>query len=296
MSLDGQVDVVVVGFGMVGAAAALAAASAGARVLALDRSGARERRWSASPLARSRAAMRNAARVAGVEVRPLCRAHELVVEAGLVRGVGYASLPERELAAKVFRLLDRAGDWCARSVPRVLTAAGDAVWESGFRVEEVGCASVVLALDPCHWDFVGSATAAVIRSARLESDSSPTRRSRHLHLVGDGAATPPTPELSARLWCAEPGLTPGARGELRVDGATGAVWVGQELAVRGLYAAVPVGDAERACSAQRADDPSRGEPGCLSALRAGRRAADAALSAPRAERSLREAVPGLSRR
>ncbi|MEV6162537.1 FAD-binding protein [Streptomyces sp. NPDC052052] len=261
-----EVDVVVIGFGVAGAAAALAAATGGARVLVLDRRSAlteHARRSSSGPSAC--AVLRSAARAAGVTVRGACRAHELVTDVRQVRGVGYAELSARRTTAAAYRCLDRLGDLPMRSAP-VFARAADRVWQSDFLVGEVACASVVLALDPGHWDFVGPAMWAAARSARREAGPGPA--TRRLRVVGPGETAPPTPELSARLWCAQRDAA-ADQGELRVDDATGAVLVGGEPAVAGLYSAVPTG---------RPTAAPRGHRAVIAAgVRAGQGAADAAV-------------------
>jgi len=227
MTPDADVDVVVIGFGMAGATAALSAASTGARVLALDAGSPGPRR---DPL-------RAAARAEGVQLRAPYRVHELVTEAGRVRGVGYATLPPGSLARARHQLLrrmsGRAGaGWCGR--------AAESVWASRFVVGEIRCSAVVLAIDSRHWDFVGTATWSAARTAPA------SRTPGWLSAVP--AAFPPTPELAARRWLAARAgswWTP-RMGELRVDALTGAVLVDEDHVVPGLYSAVPVaGDAGR---------------------------------------------------
>jgi choline dehydrogenase-like flavoprotein len=272
MSLYGQIDVVVIGFGAAGAAAAFAAAGAGARVLALDRKSALpERGWGASARARSRSALRAAAREAGVEVRPLRAAHELLMEADRVRGVGYATLPDGGTAATACRFLDAVSGSSSSGAARAVARCADRLRPSDFLVEEVGCVSVVLAMDPRHWDFVGPAVWTATKSTP-DMPPTPTDRRGGLHLVGpDEPRFGPTPELRVRLWCAENGtrLTPGQRCELRTDGATGAVRVGDAAPVPGLYAAVPAGRSRNSERGWRTE-PTMG-------MRAGRHAADMAL-------------------
>jgi hypothetical protein len=269
VSLDRQVDevdVVVIGFGVAGAAAALAAATGGARVLALDR------RSSLTEHARqtlshhgARAVMRSAARTAGVTVRAACRAHELVTDVRQVRGVGYAELATRRTTVAAYRCLDRLSDRPSRSAA-VFARAADRLWLSDFRVGEVSCAAVVLALAPRYWDFLGPAVWAAARSAGRTARPGPARR---LRVVGPGETAAPTPELSARLWCAEQDAT-GDHSELRVDGVSGAVLVGGETAVAGLYSAVPAGGPAQAPCGYRAV--------IAAGVRAGQAAADAAVS------------------
>jgi hypothetical protein len=198
--------------------------------------------------------------------------HELVVGADQVGGIGYAALPERGATAVAYRWLDRLSDGAAHSVARALARVADRIWQSGFLVGEITCASVVLALDPRHWDFVGPAMWSATRSRKETGTSSSAGSPRHLRLLApEEAEVGPSPELSARLWCAgreAVALAPGQRRELRVDDATGAVLIGAEPTVSGLYSAVPTG---RSTST---------ESDCGGALiagtRAGRQAADSA--------------------
>lgn len=283
MSLDGwvdAVDVVIIGFGVAGAAAAVAAAGTGARVLVVDRRGAPcGRNWRRSPEARTQAALRAAARAAGVEVRAHRRAHELVMDGDRVRGVGYAAPSEHKAGAVAFRCLDRL-DKSGSSSARAFARAADRVWQSDFRIGEIGCASVVLALDPCHWDFVGPAMWAAARSARGPVGMPPV--SRRLRVVGaeETGAEPkaePTPELSARMWCAQRDATATVRcdqRELRVDAATGAVLVGGEPGVLGLYSAVPADGGETSGSVSA----SAHGRAVAAGMRAGGEAAREALS------------------
>jgi hypothetical protein len=81
MSLHHEMDVVVVGFGLPGAVAAIEAATAGARVRALAGR-------------RVHPDLRTAAEAVGVEVLTGAVAHELAADGGQVTGVGYA-LPRR---------------------------------------------------------------------------------------------------------------------------------------------------------------------------------------------------------
>lgn len=273
MSLDGQVDVVVIGFGVAGAAAALAAADTGARVLALEQRSLVRKHWrGTSPRARSRSALRFAALAAGVQVRPLSRAHELLMDADNVRGVGYAALPERGSTSVVYRWLDQLSDRATHSGVPSLARIADRIWQSAFMVGEIACASVILALDPRHWDFVGPAMWTASRSAKAPETVSTAAPMRHLRLVApEEGKVGPTPELSVRLWCAqsEAGVpTPGQRRELRVDEETGAVLIGDGVPVLGLYSAMPTEGEGRGCGLA-----------LTAGTRAGRRAADSTVDA-----------------
>ncbi|XVQ14593.1 FAD-dependent oxidoreductase [Spirillospora sp. CA-255316] len=242
MPLPSEADVVVVGFGVAGAAAALAAARAGARVRVLDRGVPAARRPALSRSARSRRSLRlglrRAALAAGVAVHSRCRVHELMVDAGRVRGVGYAALPPGGGAATAPRSLRHTGARAAASVAPALARAADAVWHAEAVVGEIGCSSVVLALDPRHWEFVGPAvwSAARARGAWQEGAAP-------LRAVPRGSPdVRPSPELTVRTWCAarEAGAVAASRQtELGFDGPTGAVLMGDGgLPVPGLYTAV----------------------------------------------------------
>lgn len=278
-----EVDVVVIGFGVAGAAAALAASTGGVRVLVLDRrSSLSEHARRSSPGTGACAVMRSAARAAGVRVRAASRAHELMADVNQVRGVGYAELSGRRTVTAAYRCLDRLGDRPMRSAPAFARAA-DRLWQSDFGVGEVACSAVVLALDPGHWDFVGPAMWAAARAVRR--GARPATVARRLRVVRPDETAPPTPELSARLWCAQHDLA-ACQGELRVDDATGAVLVGGEAAMAGLYSAVP---ARGTVAAQR------GHRAVIAAgVRAGQAAADAAV--PPEYGSLAGVVVGLGGR
>ncbi|MDX6742160.1 FAD-binding protein [Actinocorallia sp. A-T 12471] len=269
MALDGHVDVVVVGFGVAGAAAALAAAHAGSRVLVLDQTPLSEYRLTGSRRPREllRAGLRAAAREAGAEVRPRTRAHELLVAGGEVCGLGYATPVSRAVGAR-HRWLRAAANLAPRRLRPRLENAAETLWRDGFLVGEVDCSSVVLAMDAGHWDFVGPATWSAARAGLAAVEARP-KRSRWPELPsGD-----PTPELAVRAWCAEREPAPEADAhtvahtELGVDEETGAVLVGGSVPVPGLYAAV------RTCHAG-ADDP-----GAHAVMTAGRRAGSSAVNA-----------------
>jgi hypothetical protein len=268
MPLGGEVDVVVVGFGVSGAKAAAAAAAAGARVVVLDRRGViasgrrpgsastggaslaqlvRRRLWSVVRQAFSpRLAARTAALAAGVEVRMQTVVHELLVEDGRVLGVGYAAMDPRTPSGARYWWLDRLGGWAPRLSPTLggaVNRAAEALWEEAASVEEIRCSAVVLGVDRSNWDFVGPAVwAATVRAGRVRP-TAPLVQRRSLSVVSaDPTTTPsPTPELAARAWCAaqesSPTVTDGLA-ELHVDPASGAVGAGDGCAVPGLYAAV----------------------------------------------------------
>jgi hypothetical protein len=248
-------DVVVVGFGTAGAAAALEAARAGARVLVLDRRGVRvrpavtgrepalrvrrrfrPRTGSAVP---SLSALRADAVAAGVEVRRQTAVHELVVEGGRVTGVGYAAVDLRSASGARYWWLDRLSAWTPRlsaGLARTLRRAAESVWHDASAVGTVSASSVVLGTARAQWDFVGPAVWAA-GVANLPVVAAAHRR---LSLVGDGTPAP-TPELEVRAWCAREtgaGACTESLAELRVDPATGQLSVGDAGEVPGLYAAV----------------------------------------------------------
>lgn len=234
MSLYEHVDVVVIGFGAAGAAAALAAVDRQMRVVVVDQGVPADRRIGRLRRGRTRAGtstLRAAVRAAGVEVRPRCRVHELVMDAGTVRGVGYATLPPRGFATTGHDWLRRMSGLAPSPVAPMLTRAAESLWPSDVLVGEIACSAVVLALDPRHWEFVGPATWSAAWASRLGDRPAPAGAER--------AGVRPTPELEVRQWCAsrDPrGAVP--QSELRVDDVTGAVLVDDGLPVPGLYSAV----------------------------------------------------------
>ncbi|MFC8097704.1 hypothetical protein [Streptomyces sp. NPDC057363] len=262
MPLDPDVDVVVVGFGVAGAAASRAAARDGARVLVLDQDLLSRRRSSARRAGESGngvlADLRASALDAGVQVRTGCRVHELVVVAGEVSGVGYATLPPEGGPTAAYRWLRTSGGLVPAAFSAPFTRAADAVWRSAFAVGEVTCPSVVLALDPRHWEFVGPAVWTAVRAAGRTGTQLPSRPRLRPATVGMTVG-----ELPVRRWCAGQEAQSTCHDELRVDDATGAVLTGEQ-AVPGLYSAVRVAGAAGTGSAFRAGQ-------C-----AGRGAADAA--------------------
>ncbi|MGY1772450.1 FAD-dependent oxidoreductase [Blastococcus sp. SYSU D00813] len=290
MSGADSYDVVVVGFGVAGAAAALEAARAGARVLVLDRRGVLVRPGaltSGADLApgapvrvrrrfRSRprtavpplSTLRAEAVAAGVEVRRQAAVHELIVEDGRVTGVGYAAMDLLTPAGARYWWLDRLSGWTPRlsaGLARMLRRAAEALWHDASSVGTVSASAVVLGAGREHWDFVGPA----VWAAQADCRPVGTARRRRLSVVADDAVAP-TPELEVRAWCArESGGAVDALAEVRVDRATGQVCAGEASAVAGLYAAVdePAGR----------DEVPPGDSALL--IAAGRRAGRAAAAA-----------------
>lgn len=237
MSLDGHADVVVIGFGVAGAAAALAAADCHRRVLVLDQSVPTDRRFGRSRSDRARASLRARlrakARAAGVEVHAQCRVHELVVDAGRVSGVGFATLPSQGVATTGHRWLQKTSALAPASAASLLTRAAEAMWRSRFRVGEISCSSVVLALDPRHWEFVGP--------AMWSAAPAPAGARPPVTVPVAGADASPSPELTVRRWCASCAATPLVpehQQELEVDESTGAVMLADGRTLPGLYSAV----------------------------------------------------------
>jgi glycine/D-amino acid oxidase-like deaminating enzyme len=277
MPLGGEVDVVVVGFGVSGARAAAAAAAAGARVVVLDRRGVlasgrrpgssstdssstgsastgsatfaqlvRRRLWSIVRQAFSpRLAARTAALAAGVEVRMQTVVHELLVEDGRVLGVGCTTMDPRTPSGARYWWLDRLAGWAPRLSPTLggaVIRAAESLWHESSSVEEIRCSAVVLGVDRSNWDFVGPAVwAATALAGRARPGAPPARRSLSVVSAGLTTAPSPTPELAARAWCAaqeQSPTTPDGLTELHVDPASGAVGAGAGRVVPGLYAAV----------------------------------------------------------
>jgi hypothetical protein len=214
--------VVVVGFGPAGASAGLAAARAGARVVALSR-----RHVDGEAQAQARAA--------GVEVRRAV-AGELDVELGRVVGVGYAALPDPAGCpfCDCSGARDQAPAWCTPTA-------------------HVACSAVVLAVDAGNWDFVGCAVWSALRGRTPAIVGAPVppparaavgRIGAELVVPGAVRAAPDTwapPELAVRRWCAEREGGPAAAADqapLHVDGS-GEVTVGGDRPVVGLFSAVP---------------------------------------------------------
>ncbi|MEU9269067.1 hypothetical protein AB0E04_26940 [Streptomyces sp. NPDC048251] len=267
MSLAGNVDVVVIGFGIAGATAAVEAADAGARVLALDGRGAlrphsstlhmfdrppafpiRLRRLPRAAQARAHAARaeaRSAALAVGVRVRTSATVCELLVDGGRVSGVGYAALDASSATALRYSCLNRVAERLQSSRPgslgRALGERAEEVWERESAVESTTCSSVVLAIDPARWDFVGPAVWATVRAAE-RSDSGPETPARRANPspVGGGSEflNPAPTELTVRAWCATQSGG-GTTDRLHIGRATGAVLTGDGHRVPGLYSAVP---------------------------------------------------------
>ncbi|GAB2827037.1 hypothetical protein GCM10022221_26500 [Actinocorallia aurea] len=243
MSLQADFDVVVVvGFGVVGATAALAAAKAEARVIVVEQDPllARRRRGPRSTGTRDalRARLRRAALSAGVEVRTQRRVHELMVDGDRVCGLGVAALPGRGPAASGHRWARRLAESAPERMAPALDRLAEEVWRSAFCIEEVPCASVILAVDPAHWEFVG--TAMWKAAGRGGSDG----RRRRLAAVPDTVGS--RRELDVRTWCALHEASPeeaALQRDLRVNEATGEVLDADDLPVPGLFSAVHAAEA-----------------------------------------------------
>lgn len=259
MSSHPDVDVVVIGFGVAGAAAARTAAERGASVLVIDSDAPRVRRRMTSaahgrpasgsrlglpwiPRARARYEARAAALAAGARVHPRAWACELVVDGHRVVSVGYVAL--RSGSAEAFAYS------CLSWIPRCLGRTGmlgpavdervDALWREASLVESVPCSSVILAIDLPHWDFVGPALWATSRAATRRGPVS-SARNAFLSII---------PELSPERDLGEL-RTAGRDSVTRLDGASDqritpylrhadrAVLTCDGLEVSGLYAAVP---------------------------------------------------------
>ena len=297
MSFDDEYDVVVVGFGFAGAAAAIGAAEAGARVLVLDRkrpgTGPRVTRpsragrtgttslatrpWIRTARGRARSELRRLrgiAVAAGVDVLRQSTAHEVLVEGDRVCGVGFATLDPRTRRGTSYSGLDRLGAWTtgvSETLGHVFTGAAEAVWQQASSVGMIRCSAIVLGMDRGRWDFVGPAVWAVMGSAGWRPEEQGRNGARRLLSVVPPSADPrpsPTPELALREWCAERETgRSGGLVELRVDRGSGAVHVGERGAVPGLYAATP----EAADGAAAGSDAATCVP---AAMRAGRAAAN----------------------
>jgi hypothetical protein len=272
MSSAGDYDVVVIGFGPAGVAAALEARAAGARVLALDRRGFIARAHGAPPV-RSMSA--------DVEIRTQTVVHELLVEGGRVTGVGCATMDRWTPSGARYWWLARLSEWAprlSRTLGRAAARAADSLWQEASEVEEIRAGAVILAMEREHWDFVGPAVWATTAGVGCPERAGEPRR--HLRLVTEEA--PPSPELKVRSWCsAQTSGTGVGLGELSLDRASGALRSASGVAVPGLYAALPE---------QLAPTDSALEAGRARA--AGRRAGRAAAAEPAAWQDTGE-TPGL---
>ncbi|HVV08152.1 FAD-binding protein [Amycolatopsis sp.] len=251
MALTDRADVLVVGFGLAGAAAAIGAAEAGADVLVLDklpleppravrpghREAARPDRgetapdtlpeeiawWSSRRPARRRRGsgaglrglLRDLAVERGVRVRPQATVHELLVEGRRVVGAGYSAIGPDTAEAAWHRRLYRMSLHARGSsaiVREVFTEAAERLWEESFVLGTVECAAVVVATPPSGWEFADSSlTPALAAEGHAGSASIP---------MSPGARTHPT-----------------AVPALRVDAATGAVFSAGGWPVPGLFSA-----------------------------------------------------------
>ncbi|OLT21644.1 hypothetical protein BJF79_15325 [Actinomadura sp. CNU-125] len=157
-------------------------------------------------------------------------------------GVGYATLPAEGRSAARYRRLRALSDRAPARLAPALDRAADEVWPSVFRVDEVGCSRVVLALHPRHWEFVGTAVWAAAHARRGVRSSVPPETST----VQVGSR----PEMAVRRWCATHDTARGhdangGHGELCVEETTGQVLLSGGQAVRGLLSAVRTNRAGR---------------------------------------------------
>lgn len=310
MSPAGRIDVVVIGFGIAGATAACEAARAGARVLVLDGRGSSARlhstlgildrfpglrtpfgRLPKGPRARVWSA-RAAALAAGAMVYTPAKVCELHVDGGRVCGVGYSALENSSVPVLAHSCLTRLAERLGGRLESLGHAVGEraeAVWERASTVESSMCSSVVLAIDPEHWEFVGSAAWASLRAAEREVTCR-GRPTPHPALSAGGVAVdvPPfaTKELLVRLWCASQAggmRAAGRQALLRVGQETGEVLIGEGHKVPGLYSAVLDEHAETGASETEAASRKAA---------AGRRAGLAAANCARELQPQLDAWPG----
>jgi len=181
MAQTDRVDVLVVGFGLAGASAAIEAAEAGAGVLVLDKlpldsstAGRRPRGVGRSGGDGLRAEMRRTALEKGVRVRPQATVHELLVEGRRVIGAGYAAIGPDTAEAAWHRRLYRMSLQARRTsaiVRDVFTEAAERLWEESFEPGTVECAAVVLATPPSEWEFVGASLMPVLAADERASTS-----------------------------------------------------------------------------------------------------------------------------
>ncbi|GAB2964765.1 FAD-binding protein [Amycolatopsis acidiphila] len=223
MALTDRADVLVVGFGLAGAAAAIEAAQAGADVLVLDKlplesslAGRRPPGVGRSGGDGLRAELRRTALENGVRVRPQATVHELLVEGRQVIGAGYGAIGPNTAEAAWHRRLYRMSLHARRTsaiVREVFTEAAERLWEESFVLGTVECAVVVVATPPSGWEFVGSSLTPVL-AAEGHAECVPRP-------VSSGAAP----------------LHPTSVPALRVDTATGAVISAGGWPVPGLFSA-----------------------------------------------------------
>ncbi|MFJ8816362.1 FAD-binding protein [Amycolatopsis thermoflava] len=249
MTQTDRADVLVVGFGLAGAAAAIEAAAAGADVLVLDKlplepslAGRRPRGAGRSGGDELRAGLRRTALERGVRVRPQATVHELLVEGRQVVGAGYAAIGPDTAEAAWHRRLYRMSLHARRSsaiVREVFTEAAERLWEESFVPGTIECAAVVVATPPSEWDFVGASLMPVLAAdGRASATARPVR-------------CPDAPERQTPLPA------------LRVDPASGAVSSAGGWPVPGLFSATA------GCADRRPTDAE--------AVAAGRRAGRACL-------------------